>query len=381
MTILIYLFKFSLSFIYALLKLFPTNNRKIVFLSRQSNVVSLDFELLRKELLKEDKDLKIVILSKKMTGGLINKLKYYFFLTKQMYHIATSNVCVIDSYIIPISILKHKKSLTIIQMWHAMGAIKKFGYQCLDLDGGHSKIIADKMKMHNNYDIVISGSDTMIPYFSEAFNTSQSKFKSFGLPRMDYLINQEKSIKKRIYSNYPKLKTKESILYAPTFRKGKSNEIDNLVNEINLNKYNLIIKAHPNKKIKITDKRVFVCKEFTSLEMLSIADYIITDYSAISIEASVLNKPIYFYLYDYKEYCNDTGVNIDLYEEMRECVFENAKELYHNIQHIKYDFNKLEMFRDKYVTTQDGTSTQKIATLILEELKKWNKINQIKLRN
>ena len=48
-----------------------------------------------------------------------------------MYYLATSKVCVLDGYCIPASILKHKKKLKIIQIWHASGAIKKFGYQIL----------------------------------------------------------------------------------------------------------------------------------------------------------------------------------------------------------------------------------------------------------
>ena len=67
---------------------------------------------------------------------------------KQMYHIATSRVVILDSYCIVISILKHKKKLTIIQMWHAMGAFKKFGYSIIGKSEGTSKKIIDLMRMH-----------------------------------------------------------------------------------------------------------------------------------------------------------------------------------------------------------------------------------------
>lgn len=364
MKFLIFAFKFSLKIIYFILKFFPINNKKVVFLSRQSNMLSLDFRMIQEELLKKDKNIKIVTLSKKMKDGI--EIKYYFYILKQMYHLATSKVCVIDSYVIPVSILKHKKSLKIIQIWHAMGAVKKFGYQSLDLKGGHSSSIAYSMSMHKNYDYVISGSDAMTPFFSEAFNTPKEKFLSYGLPRMDYLINDHDKIARSIYEKYKDLKKKEVILYVPTFRKGEDNKVTDLIECVDLDKYNLIIKQHPNKKINITDSKVLTCPDFTSLELLTIADYIITDYSAISIEASVLNKPIYFYLYDYNDYCSNNGVNIDLYQEMKSCCFEDAKSLYKSIESKKYDLKLVKKFCNKYVTNQNGDSTKRIVDLILK---------------
>ena len=118
MTIFIYLLKLNLKLVYFFLKLLPTDKSKIVFMSRQSNNVSIDFKMIAEKLV--EKKYKVVIISKKIDSGMINYLKYYFNLYKQMYHIATSKVCIIDSYCIPVCILKHKKSLVVIHFWHAM---------------------------------------------------------------------------------------------------------------------------------------------------------------------------------------------------------------------------------------------------------------------
>ena len=50
-----------------------------------------------------------------------------------MYHLATASVCVLDAYWPAISLLHHKKSLTVIQMWHALGKIKPVSYTHLDV--------------------------------------------------------------------------------------------------------------------------------------------------------------------------------------------------------------------------------------------------------
>ena len=112
MRVLIWLFKFHLRIIYFFLKLFKTDNNKILFLSRQSDTKSIDFKLMEKDIKKRYPDKKLVILTKTLNKN--NFIKYYFHIYKQMYHLATSKVCLVDTYIIPVSILKHKKSLKII---------------------------------------------------------------------------------------------------------------------------------------------------------------------------------------------------------------------------------------------------------------------------
>ncbi len=365
MKLLIIMFKFHLKIIYMILKFIPTNYKKIVFISRQSNVNTLDFKLIQTEIKNNNSDYRIVTLTKKLNKTVLDYVLYYFHLYRQMYHLATSKTCIIDSYCICVSVLKHKKNLKVIQIWHALGAIKKFGYQTLDKESGHDRKLAEVMQMHQNYDYVVSGSRTMIPYFSEAFNVTANKFIPIGLPRIDYLINDRKQIKKRIYKKYPNIKRKKVILYVPTFRKNKGTHVSNLVKAIDFNDYNLIVKAHPGKNITLKNNKVMSCPEFSSIELLCIADYIITDYSAISIEASILDKPIYFYLYDYIEYEEKNGVNVDLNKEMPGCVFKKSDELIRAIKKEKYDMSLLTKFRNKYITNQTGNSAKLLAQLII----------------
>ena len=63
-------------------------------------------------------------------------------------------------------------------------------------------------------------------------------------------------------------------------------------------------------KIEFVNK--VVDKKYNTFDLLRIADYIITDYSAVAFEASILNKPIYFYVYDIEDYKKTRGLNIDL---------------------------------------------------------------------
>lgn len=359
------IFTYFLKSIYFILKLFPIQN-KIVFISRQTDMPSLDFRMLKKEIEKLDNKVKIVFVTKKMKKNLKAGLKSLKNIFIQMFHLATSKICITDGYNIPVSVLKHKKELKVFQIWHSLGAIKKFGYQTLNTS--KKKKVAKVLKMHKNYDYIISGSDAMTKYFAKAFNYDKNKFYSLGLPRIDYILNYTKINKKKIYNKYPVLKNKKIILYTPTFRDNDNYKINEFINSVDLKKYALIVKIHPNMNYKINLKdNVYICNEFTSLQLLSVADYIITDYSAISIEAAILEKPIYLYVYDLNEYSNDPGINIVLNKELPNCVFENAEDLYKSLDKGKYDKSILKGFKDKYVCNCNGTVTHNLAKFILEK--------------
>ena len=366
MSFFICLFKLNLKLVYLFLKILPTNKNKIVFISRQSNNIPIDFSILAKNL--NEKKYKVIIIAKKIDSGLINYLKYYFNLYLQMYHLATSKVCIIDSYCIPVCILKHKKKLVIIQIWHAMAAIKQFGYQTLTKDSGRNEKIAKIMCMHKNYSYILSGSENMIQPFSKAFNTPTNKIIVNGLPRVDYIMHNKKSLSKSIRKDYKKLNHKKNILYAPTFRKNETIKINELINNFDFDNFNLIIKLHPSSNTKIKNEKVFTCKKYSSLQLLSIADYVITDYSAISIEAASLDIPIYLYLYDYEKYIDKNGLNIDLFKEFGKYASKDIIPIIKSIKKEKYDMNVIYKFKEKYLDPDFGNYTKKLVEFIIDKM-------------
>lgn len=365
MVIILYVFVYLLKLVYFCLKLLPTKN-KIVFISRQTDKPSLDFRRLAKEIGNLDKNIEIVFVTKKMKKNIIDGIRNVFNIFIQMYHLATSKVCITDGYNIPISVLKHKNELKVFQLWHSLGAIKKFGYQTLNTN--KSKKIAKVLKMHKNYDYITCSSKEMIKYFSKSFNYKKKNFVPIGLPRIDYLLKYTKRNKKKIYTTYPEFKNKKIILYAPTFRDNDNYKINELINTIDLKKHILIIKVHPNMNYKINYKNnVYTCEDYTSLQLLSVANYVITDYSGFSIEASVLEKPVYLYVYDLKEYGSNPGINLDLKKELPGYVFEDANLLYKKLINESYDMDVIKKYKSKYVTYCDGTVTRKLAMFILEK--------------
>lgn len=364
-----------LKIIYFFLKLFPTKN-KITLISRQSNEISIDFSLIKKEILKHKK-YKVVALCKKLEGkekaSLKNMFLYFFHMIRQMYHIATSKVVILDSYCIAICVLKHKKNLRVIQIWHSIGTMKKFGYDILDQEEGNSSKIAKIMKMHQNYDVILCGGEGYREDLCRGFNCTKDKIRIIALPRVDLLLDKEyiKNIKNKIYNEYPMLMKKKNIVYCPTFRKDEKNMkkyVLDLINKVDYKKYNLIVKLHPLSTIKIDNKKVITAPTFSSAELLTIADYVITDYSCILYEAGILNKPLYFYAFDYEEYNKNRSLNIDYYKELPGVISNNIMDILNDIKNNKYDYLKLNKFINKYINLE-GNNTKKIYSLIEEMIK------------
>lgn len=354
-----------LNVIYLPFKCLKTQN-KVTYISRQSNTPSIDMKLLKQGMEKLDSDIKQVMLTRKLEKGLVAKIKYALHIFTQMYHIATSKVVIVDTYIIPVSVLKHKKELKVIQIWHALGAIKKFGYQVIGKEEGSSRVVAESMRMHKNYDIITCASSVTALFYSEAFNTDIDKIKIVGMPRVDDILGENRN--NEVITQNPEFEGKQTILYIPTFRKNGKVNICDIINNVDYSKYNLVIKLHPLDTTEVPEK--YIAKgDFSTYDLMKFADYIITDYSATAIEASLLQKPLFLYVYDIEEYNEARGLNVMLTEELSTSTYKDIQDILRIIQDGTYDYDALRQFRDKYVETYNENNTENICKLIKEYLK------------
>lgn len=364
-----------LNIIYSLIKLFP-QKKKIAIISRQSDSPSIDISLLADKLTELHPDYQVVVLCKTFKGSLAKKTCYLFHIFVQMYHMATSEAVVLDSYCIAASVLKHKKTLLIVQMWHSVGTMKKFGYSILDKEEGSSSKIAHLMKMHANYDYILVAGDGYRDHLSQGFNYPHDKIITLPLPRVELLKSTSYSDKtiSEIYETYPELKEKTNILYVPTFRKKDDtafiDALKNLCDGIDYDKYNLIVKPHPLTDLTgFSNSNVLIDKRYSSFDMLFVSDVVISDYSCIMYEAAVLNKPIYLYTYDYDEYMRTRDIYMDYRQEVPGPICDTADELVTAIDRGNYDYDKLDIFLNKYVYMGSNHETEDIINFIFKTRK------------
>ncbi len=360
--------RFFLNIIYAFHKAFPVKDR-IAIVSRQSDRPSEDVRLLCDELKRLAPEKEVVVSCKMIGGGIGGKIKYVFYMAgTQMHLFASSRAVILDGYCIAASLLRHRPELKIVQMWHAMGAMKKFGYLTVGEEEGCSETVAKGMRMHKNYSVVFVSSSVCKRLLAPAYGCGEEIMRVMPLPRADLLTdgNFQRETRKRILRRYPQLSTKENILYAPTFRKNQTDVeyVLKLVSAVDFSKYNLIIKLHPLVHCDVGIEPAVSDRLFSSIEMLSAADYVITDYSAFMFEAALAGKPLFRFIPDNDAYARRRGFLIDIDAEFPGEQSADAEVILGKITQKAYDLEKVRAFAAKYIE-KDGSCTKNMAEYIL----------------
>lgn len=354
--------KLGLQLLYLLFWPFPVRN-KVVMLSRESDTPPIDFVLLQEELARVSPETQVLFFCRKMTKG-INPVSYCLFLLRSLYHIATASVAVTDTYSIPLCVLRHKKQLKIVQIWHAVGAVKQFSYQCLDKPGGHSRAMAQLMDMHRNYDYILCASQATRQVYAQAFDTPAEKILPLGMPRVDYIQRPDPDIRARYLAQCPQLEGKKLALYLPTFRDGVDAGVQALVEASRAQKdVALLVKPHPLSQFALPQENRTL-KGWSTYDLMKVCDVVITDYSASSLEASLLHKPVYFYLFDKEDYLQTQGLNIDPEQELPLACFRRADQLLRGVAQGGYDLAALERFRSRYIETAEENNTAAIVQFL-----------------
>ena len=360
---------------------------KIAIISRESDTKTLDIEMLERELLSRGHEVRTLcqLLTKDKGAA---SAGYLGTVMKQEAAITWADVVVVDTYIIPVSMLPHTGRTKVIQMWHALSAVKKFGWQTVGSPDGTAEKTAKLMRMHKGYDYVIASSEPTADHFAEAFRTDRSKVVKLGLPRIDYILDVTQGDGRyraigEMYALYPELASSEKnvVLYAPTFRKGSMPDIKGLAEALDPDRFELIVRLHPLYK---TDEElpqgdnIHYEDSIPTYDLLAAADAVISDYSSLVVEASLADKPMYLYTYDIDSYRETTGLNMDLESEaIGKYVFRDAealadamnRQLDSKAKHSKepeepYDMEALRTFRDKYIDINTENCTGQLADFI-----------------
>ena len=122
---------------------------------------------------------------------------------------------------------------------------------------------------------------------------------------------------------------------------------------------------HPLDKTIVPDKYL-VDEKIKSFDLIKIADYIITDYSVLSIEASILDKPIFFYLYDEEEYEKNRGLNINVKKELKSFTSKRFSDIMTKIEKEDYNMKQLNEYKSKYIEVNLLTAIKNLGEFLLK---------------
>lgn len=333
-----------LSALYALCRLFPTRQR-MVCISRQSDREPVDFQLIRAWCATEEPDWDVVVLAR----ALRSPLSYLPEMVRQVYYLATSRLVVLDSYCIVVGLLNRRIKAPVVQIWHALGNMKKFGYMTLDTPEGHSSATARLMHMHEGYDAVAVSSMSFADDLAAGFGVDPSIVFEAPLPRVDLLLDSEhrQAQREAFLATHPEVAGREVIVYCPTFRKSEPPEeraaMEALLSAIDFSRYALVFKPHPVSRQVIDDPRV-IRVDGGPVDPLYAADYVISDYSTVIYEAGLLYVPVYLYAYDWASYQGKRTFNINLEHDIPTLFTPNANEIMCAIENHTFDHEAFQAF-------------------------------------
>ena len=147
--------------------------------------------------------------------GLAGKIRYLLRLVRGTYYLQTSGLVIVDNAWLPVHVAPHRAGTTVVQVWHAAGALKRFGADTL---GGLEE--PEATFLHRHYDYAIASGEAGREPWSRALRTPLERVLPLGTPRTDLFYDDAAlaAAKARVLAAYPDLAGRTVVLYAPTFR-------------------------------------------------------------------------------------------------------------------------------------------------------------------
>lgn len=310
-------------------------------------------------------------------------LKYFYYLGVCKYWVFN---CRMPEYIVK------KKAQIYLQTWHGT-PLKRLAHDIEvpeDTSFFRSEISFEEMtKAYDidveKYDYMISPNSFTTEVFQSAFRIDKDKLIETGYPRNDILSNKTDKQVEEIKHKFNIPLDKKVLLYAPTWRdnsyikSGYTFEL--LVNfykwkEILGDEYVIIFKPHYliSNKFDLSELEDFVYSLPTTVdisELYLISDVLITDYSSVFFDYAVLNRPIYFYMYDLEEYREELrGFYLDIKTEIPGAVYTQEEDMLLGIKNQQFDYQKLNDFNLRFNNMEDGEAARRVVDIVFKDDKK-----------
>lgn len=279
--------------------------------------------------------------------------------------ITESKIVIADNYFPLLGDIVVDSRREIIQLWHATGAIKRFGLEEKSA-ANRTKTDHDRFnRVYQSFTRFLVGSKAMGDVFKKSYGATEEEILYLGFPRTDYLLKASKEEQQT-----------QKIVYLPTYRK---NNMPNLVADVLFLREKLpattelIIKIHPATTLLEAEKLTavkgvrLVQQNQGADDLLLAADCLITDYSSVAFDYALISKQgkLVFYWFDEEEYEKETGIQQIFKETLPYKVVSTIEEVALSIEESQDD---LSAFNEVWNTYNDGESTKRLLQWIKEKM-------------
>lgn len=263
----------------------------------------------------------------------------------------SARVILCDNYFAILGGIDFLPKTKIVQLWHANGAIKKFG---LEAHYAKKATQTDQKRyrdVYRRYTHCVVSSPKMASIFERSYQRELT-FLPFGYPPTDqYFKRDDEKIKemKKIFGG------KKLLLYAPTYREERGDffiDFNRLLTE--LPEWNILVQLHPHdfeqlQHLKKIEGIITNFKGYKIQDLFPIIDCLVTDYSSIPFEYSLSNPSgmICYFCYDYDLYDKTVGIQ-DCFKKQKN-IAKTQDELVRIIQKGTSDLNQFNQEWNTYV--------------------------------
>ena len=222
------------------------------------------------------------------------------------YLMLTSKVIVTDDYMPELRVVELREDQRVFQIWHAGGGFKKMGFD----------VFPEPDNIHAQYDDVTVTGEACRECFATAFRLPIERIHAYGLPRTDKLHDPVwfSKTRKAFFDRRPEYEGKTLYLYCPTFREEGRKRVRfdpkldfDAIDKALSDDEALLLHMHPTVDYSLLDGKTYrhiadLTGEEDTLTLLCVATLLVTDYSSVIVEGSVLGLPMLFYCPDFETY-------------------------------------------------------------------------------
>ncbi len=288
-----------------------------------------------------------------------------------IYRLSTADIILVDDYFGVLEYLYVPDHVKVIQLWHAGVGFKSIGYSRFGKYGSP--------KLHNahrRYTYAIAGSAELKSVYAEAFGIEEAAIVPTGLPRIDTFLDPELAAAavRRFHEQHPDLAGKRIILFAPTFRgrgiRDAYYDYDQLDFErmyrlcgddtVVLFRMHHFVADPPPIPDEFCDRLIDAAEFGDTNDLLQVADILITDYSSVIYEYSLLRRPMLFFAYDREVYAATRGFHHDFEDTAPGKVCDTFDELLDAIERQDFELGKIDEFVAHNFDHVDTGSTDRV---------------------
>ncbi len=354
---------------------------RVVLATSHADDLSGNLAYLAEELASAHPDVTVEVLAFRHGGGVRGRIRAVVHAARAGFLLASSRVVVVDDYFFPMYVIRPRRGTVRVQVWHAAGAFKKFGYSVLDHTFGADEAFVRRVAIHSNYSLALVSSMSVAPHYAEAFRQPLTIFASrYGIPRTDLFADAGRRDRAlaRIRDRYGLPDGRRVVLYAPTFR-GETvaaarydDTLDlRVMRDVLGDDHVVLLRLHPfvrralDVPADLASFAVDASDDPDLNELMLVSDVLVTDFSSAIYEFALLGRPIVFLAPDDEAYRRERGFYLAVPDDLPGPMFATTREAALAIRADAFDLDRVRAFAARSFDVVDGGATRRLVDEVL----------------